>query len=137
MLATCAFPQFSPDMGIPVRITVGNPRFKLGYELRHKIKEAAPDAYTLKWDDKPRFRLHLIRKFNKTGVDEFRRMFADIAAAEDTTLDETTVVLLCFEDLGKPGLWCHRTMFAEWWTGETGELVPELGNTPTHTPGLF
>ena len=40
-----------------------------------------------------------------------------------TTLDETTVVLLCFENLAKPGLWCHRTMFAEWWTGETGELV--------------
>jgi hypothetical protein len=35
-------------------------------------------------------------------------------------------VCLCFEDLTKPGLWCHRQIFARWWTEETGEAVPEL-----------
>jgi hypothetical protein len=34
--------------------------------------------------------------------------------------------LLCFEDLTKPGLWCHRRPFANWWLENTGEVVPEL-----------
>jgi hypothetical protein len=34
--------------------------------------------------------------------------------------------LLCYEDLTKPGLRCHRRLFANWWTEHTGEAVPEL-----------
>ena len=30
-------------------------------------------------------------------------------------------------DLTKPGF-CHRRVFAEWWHGQTGITVPELGD---------
>jgi hypothetical protein len=36
------------------------------------------------------------------------------------------LVLLCFEDLRKERKWCHRRMFADWWTAQTGVPVPEL-----------
>ncbi len=28
------------------------------------------------------------------------------------------VVLCCYEDVRKPGEWCHRLVFAEWWLRE-------------------
>ena len=37
------------------------------------------------------------------------------------------LVLLCFEDLSKPGEWCHRSIFATWWKEVTGDEVRELG----------
>ncbi|MFF4050421.1 hypothetical protein ACFYZ5_27650 [Streptomyces chartreusis] len=36
------------------------------------------------------------------------------------------LVLLCYEDLTKPGLWCHRRIFAAWWKEATGDEVREL-----------
>jgi hypothetical protein len=34
-------------------------------------------------------------------------------------------VLLCFEDLRKPGLWCHRRLVAEWLERALGVEVAE------------
>jgi hypothetical protein len=31
-LATGSYRQFRPDLGVPVRVTLGKPRFRLGYE---------------------------------------------------------------------------------------------------------
>jgi hypothetical protein len=36
------------------------------------------------------------------------------------------LVMLCYEDLTKPGLRCHRRIFAAWYQEHTGESVPEL-----------
>lgn len=36
------------------------------------------------------------------------------------------VVLCCYEDVRKPGEWCHRLVFAEWWFKRTGEKIIEL-----------
>ena len=36
------------------------------------------------------------------------------------------LVLLCYEDLRKPGEWCHRQVFAEWWEKKTGVRIQEL-----------
>ena len=36
------------------------------------------------------------------------------------------VVLCCYEDVRKPGEWCHRLVFAEWWLQRTGEMIEEL-----------
>src|SRR4051812_15795919 len=37
-----------------------------------------------------------------------------------------TPVLLCWEHLNKPGVWCHRRMAAEWFEAELKISVPEL-----------
>ena len=41
------------------------------------------------------------------------------------------LVLLCYEDVRIPEDWCHRTVFAEWWAENVGELIEEL---PDPTP---
>jgi uncharacterized protein (DUF1330 family) len=47
------------------------------------------------------------------------------------------LVLLCFESLKKPGEWCHRRMFADWWTEKTGDRVIELDGVFRSPQGLF
>ena len=42
------------------------------------------------------------------------------------TANNERLVLLCYEDLTKPGLRCHRRLFANWWCENTGDVVPEL-----------
>ena len=53
-------------------------------------------------------------------IDKVEKMNAE-ARAEGKEL-----VLLCYEDVRVPGGWCHRTVFAEWWAEQTGELIEEL-----------
>lgn len=36
-------------------------------------------------------------------------------------------VLLCWEDITKPGQWCHRRMVAEWLQDRLGIDIPEIG----------
>lgn len=119
-LFTYRYQEFQPSMGVPVRITVGYPRFPLWYDLRFSVMMLAPDSAFLRASRtvfEQRYEAQLI----DIGVDRIRREFETIArVAEDDRL-----VLLCYEDLSKPGLWCHRTLFAEWWTGQTGEPITE------------
>jgi hypothetical protein len=43
-------------------------------------------------------------------------------------------VLLCYEDLRKQGLWCHRTMVAKWFERELGIEIGELLKEPAPPP---
>jgi hypothetical protein len=136
-LATCRFQEFRSGMGIPVRITYGAPRFKLDYNLRHKIGELAPDGHMLKINDRDRFQLLYTRKLDELGVDRAVHLLRGILLTERAD-PGTRLVLLCFDDLTKPGMWCHRTMVATWWTFRTGEAVPEYAGLPARgefTPG--
>lgn len=45
---------------------------------------------------------------------------------EEARAEGKELVLLCYEDVRVPGDWCHRTVFAEWWAEQTGELIEEL-----------
>ena len=36
------------------------------------------------------------------------------------------IVFCCYEDVRKPGEWCHRLVFAEWWYEKTGVRIEEL-----------
>lgn len=53
------------------------------------------------------------------GVRELLTMCAERANNE-------RLVLLCYEDLTKPDLRCHRRLFSAWWWEHTREVVPEL-----------
>ena len=37
-------------------------------------------------------------------------------------------VLLCYENLNRPGEWCHRTLVAEWFKRELGHEVTKWPN---------
>jgi len=138
-LATCSYTEYRTEMGIPVRFTVGAPRWRLPYTLAGVARLCTPtramlslpkDAYALA------YRRHLAAaEGSGRGLDaiaaELVRLAVD-AHLEDRPEGEQRLVLLCFERLNETAKgggenWCHRSMFAAWWTEQTGQEVPELG----------
>jgi hypothetical protein len=110
---------------VPVRITVGHPRLRLGYELGGRLPCLYPDRSLLAIDDPAVFEASYRRQLDTVGVDSIASEFAAISADQDGR----GLVLLCFEDvdlLGEQS--CHRRIFAHWWEEQTGQVVPELGS---------
>jgi hypothetical protein len=54
------------------------------------------------------------------GVDQVLTLIEDVSRRRDA-------VLLCYEDVRKEGVWCHRQLFSQWWEEQTGQVVTELG----------
>ena len=105
---------------IPVRISVGSPRFATKYALLDAVVDLAPDYSTIKMepvDFNPRY----LAKLEKKGLAHIRRQLEAVA----TRRNNPNLVLLCFENVLK-GEACHRRLFAEVWERWTGEAVPEL-----------
>lgn len=108
-----------------VRISLGTPKWSLGYQLT-EFKELMPFGLLNKYEDYAPFREEYFRKLDKIGVD---RIYAKLNEFEKLGKD---VVLLCYEDIRKgPEDWCHRTAFAEWWLLRTGERIGELYDPTT------
>lgn len=129
-LFTSRYQRFRPDQGVPVRTTVGAPRFVLDYQLAVEAALIKPTYPMLRLDERP-YRAAYEARLNATGVDAIRAELAAIAAEAG----QDRLVLLCFCDLSRPDAWCHRRMFADWWRRHTAEEVPELAETPE--PPLF
>jgi hypothetical protein len=104
---------------LPVGFTQGHPRWRLSYKLAGNIKALAPEPWYLKEEDPEVFRRHYFRKLNELTLAGVKQ------ALHGVTLGEPCV-LLCFEDIQQPGIWCHRTLFASWWEQQTGNKVTEL-----------
>ena len=120
-------PGIVPSGLAPVRITLGAPRFPLGYKLAGDVRRLSPPPETFR---KPYllpdpFRLVYRAKLDALGV-------ANVAAKLDEVRQESGAdpVLLCFEDVRAGRDWCHRLVFAEWWHDQTGETVLELLDHP-------
>jgi hypothetical protein len=112
----------------PVGISIGTPKFPLGYTLVKQCYSLAPKGYMLNMDLE-RFKPAYYEKLETIGTQRIIDMVCkmdDEARAEGKEL-----VLLCYEDVRIPEDWCHRTVFAEWWAENTGELIEEL---PDPTP---
>lgn len=112
----------------PVGISIGKPRFRLGYELKSQCYSLAPKSYMLKMDIE-RFKQAYYKKLEEIGRD---RIIGVVKGMNDQARSEgKQLVLLCFEDVRLEENWCHRTIFAEWWKENTGEMIEEL---PDPTP---
>jgi hypothetical protein len=105
-----------------VGITLGNPRWKLSYPVVANLRQLAPTREMRQLTDPRLFDQMYRDRLDDLGVDEVRRLLTDCAERANNE----HLVALCFEDLAKPGLRCHRRLFANWWTANTGEEVPEL-----------
>ncbi|MET9965295.1 hypothetical protein ABZZ80_05060 [Streptomyces sp. NPDC006356] len=132
-LFTCRYQGFEPTMGVPVRITLSPPRWKLPYPLEHQVPELAPSrAYF--GSARPEFEAAYRAQLDGHGVEVLAARFQRIAV----TGSDLRLVLLCFEDLAKAGEWCHRRMFAAWWQEKTGAQVRELGPVgPAYEQGVL
>ena len=101
-------------------ISAGNPRFSLGYSVQKYIRELAPGNDLRKIDDYDLFRQLYREQLNQLDV---AGILGDALCAVQ---DEARVVLLCFEDIRKKGVWCHRTIFAEWYEENFDDQIFEL-----------
>ena len=102
---------------VPVRTSVGGPRFPLRYAPVY-LKELAP------WGlrgiaDHAAFATSYRARLESFGVEMLTTRFAEISRA----YNGRGLVLLCFEPAGA---FCHRRVFADWWLERTGCYVPEL-----------
>ncbi|MGW7542185.1 hypothetical protein ACWGKQ_13835 [Streptomyces sp. NPDC054770] len=132
-LFTHRYQSFEPATGVPVRVTLGAPRWTLPYTLEHQVREAAPSR---NYFDAARslYEAEYLAQLDRHGVEFFASRFQEIAV----TAGDPRLVLLCFEDLSKPEQWCHRRMFAAWWQEKTGAQVRELGPLgPTYEQGAL
>lgn len=103
-----------------VRISIGTPRWNIGYPLAGEIKDLMPFGL-LDVEDSTIFKARYFEMLNKKGVTRIKNQLRHFE-----TLGKP-VVLLCYEDIRKgDSNWCHRTMFAEWWFNQTGEKIVEL-----------
>ncbi|MET8681850.1 hypothetical protein ABZW18_30780 [Streptomyces sp. NPDC004647] len=120
-LFTNRYQEYVPAQGVPVRITLGAPRFRLPYQLKHAVRELAPRReYFSK--PLPEFTAAYRADLDQLGAARIAELLHEIAGQEG----EHRLVLLCFEDLSDPKQWCHRTVFASWWKDVTGDAVREL-----------
>jgi len=122
-----------PTRGVvPVRITLGAPRFPLGYAIADTVGQLAPPGYLFHIQNRvefePRYREHL----DRIGVDWVRARLQGIHEAHGGR----PLALLCFEYVAD-GEWCHRLCFAQWWFDRAGERVSELPETDATPTRLF
>ncbi len=103
-----------------VGISLGQPKFRLGYHLHH-FPELAPAGWLL---SKPQaeFSVLYVKQLERLGVDHILMQIAQVAKVAG--VDQ--LALLCFEDIRKPDTWCHRRILAAWLEEQTGQVVDEL-----------
>ena len=118
-LATNSYRQFKPRMGVPVRITLGKPRFRLSYSYEEiRLLAPTPRIFRLGSDDfEHEYREHL----EKIGFEWLQAIFEEVAGRHEGS----RLVLLCFENV-LAGESCHCRTFARWWEEQSGQAIPEL-----------
>jgi hypothetical protein len=105
-----------------VGITLGYPRWKLRYPVVANLRQLAPTREIIRVEDEPMFEDLYRNRLDDLGVGGVRELLTTCAERANNE----RLVLLCYEDLTKPGLRCHRRLFAAWWQENTDEVVPEL-----------
>lgn len=120
-LVTARYQDFKPDLGIPVRSSVGAPRFWRFGPLAHS--RATTPYGVFRNDDLRTLQAQHIAyhaRLDELG-DEVVTELADIARDHP---GEGPLVLLCYENVHAGGD-CHRRWFAEWFEDHYGIVVPE------------
>ena len=114
-------PELRKGCYTAVRISLGSPRWDVGYRISGELKELMPFGLKGRYDDDyDGFRREYYARLNRTGVGHILQQLQRFDPAHND------IVLLCYEDIRKPENWCHRSMFADWWMEHTGELIEEL-----------
>jgi len=120
-LATCSYKEFTPKMGVPVRTSLGRPRWwKTPIPEAAFVSEITPRGWYFHATEDD-FLEAYTAQLDRYGPEAIQARFTAIAAEFGEPL-----VLLCFEQL-QTGAECHRTDFRLWWLRQTGQDIPELG----------
>ncbi|AVO21768.1 hypothetical protein SEA_GODPHATHER_67 [Mycobacterium phage GodPhather] len=139
-IATCSYGEFKPEMGVPIRTSVGTPKWFKGNPISWENVYPKYHWLHLPFDE---YRRRYMALLADHGVEMLRGDIDHMVRLYQAQHRETPdrLVLLCFEKLSKPDAWCHRTLLAEYLTAELGCGVVELGALPGPTvdpdPTLF
>lgn len=106
---------------VKVGITLGRPRFRTFYEWEW-LSLLAPPGWLFGENDQRTFR----QKFRAAVLDPNRDAILEALREVSDRHGGCDLVLLCFEDLRRPG-WCHRQVVGEWLEEQGFGPVPELG----------
>ena len=121
-------PELKTGKYTAVRISLGTPKWPIGYNLDAEMKDLMPFGLLGKFEWYEDFERAYFERLDQKGV---QRILSQLQRFERLGKD---VVLLCYEDIRKgPDDWCHRRTFADWWLKNTGEAIPELFD-PTPDP---
>ena len=123
-LYTCSYSAWRPEHGLPVRTSLGKPKW---------LPEAA--SWPLLWEITPRghyfkaptevYDAEYLAQLERYGARRIARRLGEIARSGFAEPAER-LVLLCFESPETAEWACHRRTFAAWWLRQTGERVEEL-----------
>lgn len=116
-------PELKSGKYTAVRISIGVPKWPLGYEIAGAINDLMPYGL-LNIQDKELYECKYRERLERVGVS---RIYRQIQAFDTGK----PVVFLCYEDVRDPLQWCHRTMFAKWLLEKTGEIADELHDPTT------
>lgn len=115
-----ANPELKSCKYTAVRISLGTPRWQVGYTIAGAIEELMPRSI-FGIEDRDEFQRRYYERLDSFGVNRIREQLQKFEAMGKP------IVLLCFEDIRKGDWnWCHRNMFASWWEQHTSEVIPEL-----------
>lgn len=115
---------------LPVRATLGAPRWGLGFDPVNMAPLLAPPGWLLRADlPAADFRDAYLAALQERGP---RRIVQAVQRLRDD--HGADPLALCFCRLS-PGSFCHRSFLAAWWHEQTGEPTFELGE-PEPTLGL-
>ena len=120
-------PELKTGKYTAVRISLGTPKWPIGYNLDAEMPDLMPFGLLNKFEQYEDFERAYFARLDQKGV---QRILSQLQRFERLGKD---VVLLCYEDIRKPDDWCHRRTFADWWLKNTGEALPELFD-PTPDP---
>lgn len=111
---TASYRTYRPDLGVPVRISLGRPE---NLAVADSLTDLMPFGIFRRYEGAEFDRRYRAR-LDRIGVEKIAATFRDLGLA----YGGTPLVLLCFEPPGQP---CHRRTFADWWHRRTGVWVPE------------
>jgi hypothetical protein len=126
-LFTARYADFDPAWGTAVRTSVGTPRGWQYGPLEH-VRRITPYGIRHVTDHNEFSRLYSER-LERAGADAIYDRLQRIS----DTHGGRSLVLCCFEDLRKPGAFCHRTLLRRWLEAQLDVEVHEL----TRQPPLF
>jgi hypothetical protein len=129
-LFTSRYSDMEDSMGVAVVTSIGEPKFPYDATRRASCKMLAPYGVNMGADIKT-FTERYRDRLDNYGVEKIMGRFNLIANEHE----EGRLVLLCFEDITKPGKWCHRRLFADWWKEKTGVEIPDIGKS--HAQGAL
>jgi len=123
-------PELKGNKYYTVGISLGNPRWKLGYTVNKKLRELAPPQ-TMWGDTEETFNKRYEEMLDEWGAPAIQSLIDRLLV----DADKKDIVFLCFEDIRVEGQYCHRSVLGAWLTAYLGIEVEELPD-PSKPKGM-